>query len=177
VFGGGGFAVSADAAWFAACGTPLRDDERAVAASYLAVLGLPPVPVAGVAGWREAAVLAQRDDWSRDWWQAEEEERAALIRAASAATGESALLASLSRAMEATAGPIQEAASAALARTGIADEMLARVAAGAASQACHHHALAEAAGRGADHAFAIKYRLYRGGRWLLGVVGECCFVF
>ncbi len=98
-------------------------------------------------------------------------------RAASAAKGESALLASLSRAMEATAAPIQAAANAALARAGIADEMLARVAAGAASQACHHRALAEAAGRGSGHAFAIKYRLYRGGRWLLGVVGGRCFVF
>jgi hypothetical protein len=155
----------------------LRPEETATAASYLTALGLSPLPIAGVAGWREAAALAQRGDWSRDWWQAEEEERATLTRAASAAKGEDALLASLSRAMEATASPIQAAASAALARAGIADEMLARVAAGAASQACHHHALAEAAERGADHAFAIKYRLYRGGRWLLGVVGECCFVF
>jgi hypothetical protein len=169
--------VSSDAVWFESCGAPLRPEESATVASYLAALHLPSVPIAGVAGWREAAVLAQREDWSRDWWQAEEAERAALTRAASAATGESALLASLSRAMEATAAPIQEAASAALARAGIADEMLARVAAGAASQACHHHVLAEAAGRGADHAFVIKYRLYRGGRWLLGVVGGRCFVF
>jgi hypothetical protein len=170
-------AVSSDIGWFASCGAPLRPKEIATAASYLAALGLPPVPIAGVAGWREAAALAQREDWSRDWWQAEEAERTALTRAASAAKGESALLASLSRAMEETATPIQAAASAALARAGIADETLARVAAGAASQACHHHALAEAAGRGSDHAFAIKYRLYRGGRWLLGVVGGRCFVF
>jgi hypothetical protein len=169
--------VSSDVAWFAACGTSLRIEEIATTEAYLAALGLPRVPIAGVAGWREAAALAQREDWSRDWWQAEEEERAALNRAASAAKGESALLASLSRAMEATAAPIQAAANAALARAGIADEMLARVAAGAASQACHHHALAEAAGRGSGHAFAIKYRLYRGGRWLLGVVGGRCFVF
>jgi len=169
--------VSSDVAWFAACGTPLRDDERATAASYLAALGLPPAPIAGAATWREAVALTQREDWSRDWWQAEEIEQAALGRAAAAAKGETALLESLSRAMEETAAPIQEAADAALARAGIADAMLARVAAGAASQACHQHALAEAAGRGSGHAFAIKYRLYRGGRWLLGVVGECCFVF
>lgn len=169
--------MSGDVAWFAVCGTALRAEEIAAAEDYLAALGLPAVPVEGVAGWREAAALTQREDWSRDWWQEEEEERAALTRAASVAQGEAALLASLSRTMEATAAPIQEAASAALARAGIADEMLARVAAGAASQACHHHALAEAAGRGADHAFVIKYALYRGGRWLVGVVGERCFVF
>jgi hypothetical protein len=155
----------------------LRIEEIATTEAYLVALGLPPVAIAGVAGWREAAALAQREDWSRDWWQAEEEERAALTHAASAAKSESALLASLSRAMDATAAPIQAAASAALARAGIADEMLARVAAGAASQACHHQALAEAAGRSSEHAFAIKYRLYRGGRWLLGVVGGRCFVF
>ena len=174
---GGGSAVSRDVAWFASCGTTLRLDEIATTEAYLAALGLPRVPIGGVATWREAAALAQRDDWSRDWWQAEEIERAALGRAAAAAKGETALLNSLSRAMEATASPIQAAASAALGRAGIADEMLARVAAGAASQACHHYALAQEAGRGADHAFAHKYRLYRGGRWLLGVVGECCFVF
>jgi hypothetical protein len=169
--------VSGDAAWFASCGSALRDDESATTASYLAALRLPPLAVAGVGGWREAAALAQREDWSRAWWQEEETERAALTRAASAVNGETALLAALSRTMEETAATIQEAASAALARAGIADAMLARVAAGAASQACHHRALVEAAGAGADHAFALKYRLYRGGRWLLGVVGERCFVF
>ena len=169
--------MSDDVAWFASCGAPLRPDEIASAERYLAARGLPPVPIAGVAGWREAAALAQRADWSRDWWRAEESEQAALGRAAAAAKGETALLESLSRAMEETAAPIQEAADAALARAGIADAMLARVAAGAASQACHHYALAQEAGRGADHGFAHKYRLYRGGRWLLGVVGECCFVF
>jgi hypothetical protein len=79
--------------------------------------------------------------------------------------------------MDLTADAVQNAASTALARAGIADEMLSRVAAGAASQACHQRALANAAGRGADHGFAIKYQLYRGGRWLLGVVGGRCFVF
>jgi hypothetical protein len=174
---GGGLAVSIGPRWFAACGMQLRDDERAAAGSYFAALDLRPVPVEGVADWREAAATAQRADWSRDWWQAEERERIALYRAATASLGESALLARLGTAMDLTAAAIQEAASAALARAGIADEMLARVAAGAASQACHQRVLAEAAGRGADHGFMVKYQLYRGGRWLLGVVGGRCFVF
>jgi hypothetical protein len=169
--------VSNDAAWFASCGAPLRAEEIAAAEAYLAALGLPPAPVDCVADWGTASALAQREDWSRDWWQAEERERIALYRTAAALLGESALLAGLGTAMDLTADAIQGAAIAALARAGIADAMLARVAAGAASQACHQHALAEAAGRGADHGFAIKYRLYRGGRWLLGVVGGRCFVF
>jgi len=168
--------VSAGAGWFAACGAQLRDGEREAAASYLAALDLPAAPIDGVADWRAAAAIAQREDWSRDWWQAEETARTTLYRDAAVALGERTLLARLSAAMAATAEAIHDAAAAALARAGIADETLARVAAGAASQACHQQALAEAAGRGADHAFAVKYRLYRGGRWLLGVVGERCFV-
>jgi hypothetical protein len=78
--------------------------------------------------------------------------------------------------MAATGDAIQTAATAALARAGIADEMLSRVATGAASQACHQRALAGAAGRGADHAFILKHLLDRGGRWLLGVVDGRRFV-
>jgi hypothetical protein len=169
--------VSSDTTWFTSCGAALRSAEIAAAEAYLAALDLAQVEIAGIAGWREAAATTQRGDWSRDWWQAEERERSTLYRAAAAALGESALLARLGTAMDLTAAAIREVASAALARAGIADEMLARVAAGAASQACHQRILAEAAGRGADHGFVIKYELYRGGRWLLGVVGERCFVF
>jgi hypothetical protein len=169
--------VSSDVAWFASCGAALREDECRTASAYLAALGLPPAPILGIATWREAAATAQREDWSRAWWQAEEAERAALYGAAAGALGEAALLQRLSAAMAATASPIHAAATAALARAGIVDAALARVAAGAASQACHHEALADAAGRGPTHPFALKYQLYCGGRWLLGVVGERCFVF
>jgi hypothetical protein len=155
----------------------LRAPEIAAAEAYLAAFDLAPAPVESVADWHAASALAQRDDWSRDWWQVEETARTALYRDAAASLGETTLLARLSAAMAETADAIQQAATAALARAGIADEALSRVAAGAASQASHQSALAGAAGRGADHGFVIKYELYRGGRWLLGVVGERCFVF
>jgi len=38
-------------------------------------------------------------------------------------------------------------------------------------------ALALAAAAGADHLFAVKYRLFAAGRWPLGIVGDRCFVF
>jgi hypothetical protein len=170
-------AVSGSTYWFSACGTPLRPTELTAASAYLAALDLAPAPIESVTDWRAAGALAQRDDWSRDWWQAEETARRALYRDAAASLGETTLLAQLSAAMAETADAIQQAATAALVRAGIADETLSRVAAGAASQACHQFTLAEAAGRGADHGFVIKYELYRGGRWLLGVVGGRCFVF
>ena len=37
--------------------------------------------------------------------------------------------------------------------------------------------LAIAAQGGAEHPLALKYRLHAGGRWLLGVMGERCYLF
>ena len=59
----------------------------------------------------------------------------------------------------------------------LADPALARVAAGAAAQACHQAALALAVAAPPEHVFAVKYRLFAAGRWPLGIVGDRCFVF
>ena len=163
-------------AWFAAAGTPLAAGERAAIAAYLEGLRLGHLPIERAADWRAAAATAQRPDWQRGWWEAEEAERRRLRAAATAAHGEAPLLAALTAILERGAEPLQHAATAALARAGIADETLARVAAGAAAQAVDQAALARAAGGEDSHPFAVKYRLYRGGRWLLGVFAETCFV-
>jgi hypothetical protein len=68
-------------------------------------------------------------------------------------------------------------AALAAARQGIADPVLSRVAAGAAALACHQMGLVQAAGAREDHPLAAKYRLFAGGRWLLGVVGGRCYLF
>ena len=72
---------------------------------------------------------------------------------------------------------VMGAASAAAARAGIADQALARVAAGAATQAAYHAALVRAAGAGDAHPFALKYRLYAAGHWPLSVTGGKFWVF
>jgi hypothetical protein len=166
----------AQAPWFAACGEALTPVERQESERYLAGLGLDPAPIDGVRGWVEAAALAQRADWSRAWWEAEERAARALQQDAEKDLDETELVAVLSAVTDAAAALHGHAALAA-ARAGVADPALSRVAAGAAAMACHQMGLVLAAGLGEDHPLAIKYRLFAGGRWLLGVFGERCYLF
>lgn len=164
------------APWFAACGEPLTEAEHADAAAYLATLGIAGAEIAGVASWDRAAAILQQPDWSRAWWDGEAAAQQALKAEAERRHGRAALLAALSAVAEAAAS-LHGAAALAMSRAGLADPALARVASGAAAQACHQRALARAAGAGPEHLFAVKYRLFAAGRWPLGVVGDRCFVF
>ena len=132
--------------------------------------------VAGVATWADAAATAQRKDWDPAWWRAEETAAKALHRSASSLLGETPLLVSLS-AVTLEAAALHAAAALAVSRAGTDDPTLSRVAAGAAALACHQMGLAIAADAGADHPLAVKYRLFAGGRWLLGVMGDRCYLF
>jgi hypothetical protein len=167
----------AQGSWFAACGEPLGDSELEDARAWMAGLGLPVDAVEGVGTWREASALSRSAEWGRDWWEAEERERKNLYARAAARFGEERLLDALSAVARQATDTLHGAASIAAARVGVADPALSRVAAGAASQACHQAALALAAEAGPRHAFAAKHRLFAGGRWGLGVVGGRCFVF
>jgi hypothetical protein len=164
------------APWFMACGRPHTPEELAAAEGYLRGLRLGVMPVEGVAGWTQAAAIAQRADWSQEWWRAEEAAAKALHQSASQLLGETPLLVSLS-AVTLAAANIHGNASRALASAGLDDPTLARVASGAAALACHQMGLAIAAQGGAQHPLALKYRLYAGGRWLLGVMGDRCYLF
>jgi hypothetical protein len=165
------------ASWFAACGEPLTEGEIEDARLWLGALGLGRLAIEGVASWAEAGSLAQAPEWSRQWWEAEEKERARLHAEAAAAFGEPPLLGALSRVTDAATRVLHGAAAVAAARAGLADPMLTRVAAGAATQACYQAALALAAGADGHHPFAAKYRVFLAGRWPLGVVGDRGFVF
>ena len=133
------------------------------------------MPVEGVSTWPEAAATAQRQDWSREWWRAEEAAAKALHESAATLLGEAPLLASLSAITLAAA--LLGTAAQALGRAGADDPALGRVAAGAAALACHQRGLAIAADAGEGHPLAVKYRLFAGGRWLLGVMGNRCYLF
>lgn len=163
--------------WFAALGDPLTEAERSEVAAYLAALGLGGLRIAGVAAWDEARALTRAPDWDPRWWDAEERERRALLAAAGAVLHEHPLLSGLTWVAEAASDVVHGAAAVAAARAGIADAALIRVAAGAATQACYQAGLARAAGRSDEHPFAIKLRVFEGGRWMLGIVGGTCFVF
>jgi len=162
--------------WFSTCGTPPTRDERADTVRYVEGLGLPAVPVEGVADWGAAAATAQRADWSRQWWEAEDAAAKTLHRTAAARLGETPLLISLS-AVTLAAAALHAAAALVLARAGAEDPALSRVAAGAAALACHQRGLTIAADAADDHPLALKYRLFSGGRWLLGVMGDRCYLF
>lgn len=162
--------------WFSAVGTPLSAAALALAEAYVSALGLPACPVAAVAGWRAAAAIAQRPDWSRAWWQAESAREQALQRHGAARFGTEPMLAALTDVTEISAG-LRDRAAAALAQAGLSDETLAKVAAGAAAQACHQRALALLSDGDAGRAFAAKFKLFAAGHWPLGIVGGTCFVF
>lgn len=164
------------AAWFTACGEPLTPAEQADAEKYLTGLGLPVRPITGIATWAEAAATAQRPDWQPAWWRADEASARALHQAAAALLSETELLMALS-AVTLAAANLHGPAALAAARAGVADPALSRVAAGAAALACHQMGLVHAANAGEDHPLAIKYRLFAGGRWLLGVIGDRCYLF
>jgi hypothetical protein len=165
----------AGGAWFAACGTPLGAGERDDAARYAAALGFDAAPVTQAADWRQAAAVAQSAEWSRLWWEREAAEEAAVKARAAASLDAVCQLEGLSR-VALAAATLAGAAAMALARAGVADEALARVAAGAAAQACHQAALARAAGASDAHVFVVKFRLFASGRFPLGVVGGQFFV-
>ena len=162
--------------WFSAVGTALAPAVIAAAERYVTALGLAPGPVAPVPGWREAAAITQRPDWSRDWWQAESACEQALQRQGAARFGLQPLLTALTALAEVAAG-LQTCAAVALASAGLDDTALAKVAAGAAAQACHQRGLALLAGSEAGHAFTAKFELFAAGRWPLGIVGGTRFVF
>ncbi|MGE0152205.1 MAG: hypothetical protein AB7R90_06265 [Reyranellaceae bacterium] len=166
------------ASWFAAVGEELTGAERWDARAYLAGLGFADTAVSGVADWRSAAAIARSPDWSRAWWDREEEERAALLEGAARRMSETELMAGLSRVMELAAAVTHGAAAIAAARSGIADQALSRVAAGAGAQAAYQAALAALAHEGeTEHPFSIKFRLFEAGRWPLGIGGASFHLF
>jgi hypothetical protein len=163
--------------WFAAVGQDLSDEERRETRDYVDAIGFPDALIEPVADWRAAEAATRDAQWSRAWWDAEEGERARLLQQAGKTHGQHALLAALSRVTLEASDVVLGAASIAALRSFIADPALARVAAGAATQAAYQAGLALAADAGDAHPFAIKFRLFAAGRWPLGLVASRFFVF
>lgn len=162
--------------WFAAVGQELTADERREAEDYLRALGIT-AEVATVADWREAERVTRDSQWSRAWWDEEERLRAALLGTAKEIHDEHTLMTALSRVTLDASDVVLGAASIAASRSLVANPALARVAAGAATQAAYQAGLALAAGAGDMHPFAIKFRLFAAGRWPLGLVGTAFHIF
>lgn len=164
--------------WFGAVGDPLGAVERQDAADYAAALGFPQAMVATVADWDEAEAAARNPEWNTDWWEAEEQLRAALTAAALDMVGDQeTLMATLTTVTGTASEVVHAAAGRAAGRHDVADQALIRAAAGAATQASYQAALVLAAGAEADHAFAVKFRLFEAGRWPLGIIGMTLSLF
>ncbi|MDF3075004.1 MAG: hypothetical protein K0S54_2671 [Alphaproteobacteria bacterium] len=166
------------ASWFAAVGEELTTAERWDTRAYLAGLGFADTGVAAVPDWKQAAAVAKSPDWSRDWWDREESERTALLARAGTLMPEHELMAALSWVMELSASITHGAAAIAASRSGVADQALSRVAAGAAAQSAYQAALAAIGHDGeSEHPFSIKFRLFEAGRWPLGITGGSFHLF
>ena len=163
--------------WFGALGRPLTLAERMDAEAYVAALGFPDVAVAPVADWEEAESCVRNPGWNTDWWEAEEQLRAALLADALARAEEHDLMRALTMVTAAASDTVHGAAEAAAERDGVGDPALIRCAAGAATQAAYQAALVLAAGADDDHAFAAKFRLFAAGRWPLCIVGQTFSLF
>jgi len=167
-----------DTAWFARVGMPLDAHDRAGAQAYLRALGCDSqITVQAVCGWREAEAIARDRNFDPRPWQTEQAERERLLHEVSAALGASAALERLTALVELDSVVIHDAAMLAAESHADAHPALIGSASGAAAMAAHEHALAQLAGRGPQHVFMRKYRLFEAGRWPLAVVGASFYLF
>ena len=151
-------------AWFSAAGEPLTAGERAEL--HRAANGL---PTETVADWSAAKALLSGPTWELEAWRVDDGERQRLFTQAAGRHGREAVLAALSTVMAAAAAA-EGAAAIAVARAGLADPGLIKVASGAVAEALDRAALVVAADAG-PHRFSARHRLYLAGRWPLGVYG------
>jgi len=155
------------ARWFEATGLPFSDDERG------ALAALAP-RIARVGGWAQARAIAD-DTRANAAYDAAAREAAALRARAEAAGGTPAVLRALSAVVDRGLPVFFRCARTAIARAGLHDEELSRVAAGAAAEAVYRGALAAALGQPA-HPFIALEHAYAAGRWPLARIDETLYV-
>ena len=110
--------------------------------------------------------------------EAEEQLRAGLSATAVDLAGdEQAVLVALTHVTSKASEAVHGAAETAALRFGVDDDGLIRAAAGAATQAAYQAALVIAAAEDEEHPFALKFQLFRAGRWPLGIIGGTFSIF
>lgn len=164
------------ASWFAALGEPLTEGDRSDAVTYATALDFGSIEIGLARDWPDAERLLKAPDWTPAWWDREEALRQTLLAEAGALYPERPLWSSLTELTTETGDLVHGKAATAVARMGNAAPASIHVAAGAASQAVYHLALARLAGQPGS-AFESKFRLYAAGRWPLGLVGSRLVLF
>ena len=168
---------AASARFMARLGKPLSKAEQTLAERYLAALGFPNALIVPVADFEEAAEAAEALDLDPDAWEAAEQLRVGLTARAVDAMGEELLEAALKEVMGFVAPAVQDAVHDAAYAFDLEDEALLNTVAGAALRACHNAALVLLAGEEEDHALALEYALFEGGRWPVALTGQTFHLF
>lgn len=170
-----------DTPWFSRIGTPLSIEDTATATAYLSAAGFPGAAVAQVEGWDEAVLVAENPNWNSDWWETEEQLKAALIARSLDHVEETELANALNHLSAQCAGVAVDAISNAAIDAGFQpegdEESFLNAAAGWAVAASYQASLVLAAGAEGDHPFALKFRLFETGRLPFGVVGTTFSIF
>jgi hypothetical protein len=154
--------------WFTLVGLPFSDDERAA-------LELLAARVVRVGGWLEARRMAD-DPRGNAAYDADAAEVVALKAKALAIVGPDVLMEAMSAVVDRGLEVFMQAADRVARRAGIFDEELARVAAGAATEAVYRGALASALDD-PSHRFARTEALFASGRWPLARIDDTLYVF
>ena len=163
--------------WFAAVGQELTDGERDEAADYVRAIGFQRRDCPRRANGAPPRPRHATRNGAARGGTPKSAPAPTCSRAPATTHGAHALMTALSRVTLEASDVVLGAASIADARSAIADPALARVAAGAATQAAYQAGLALAAEAGDMHPFAIKFRLFAAGRWPLGLVGDTFQIF
>jgi hypothetical protein len=157
--------------WFAHVGEHPGPRTMDMAEHYADALGFPDARVALVTDWAEAAAAAETLDFDTAAWEMEEQLRAALTMDALDRLSEDALQVALTHVAATVHEPITTSVDEALAIWDERPDELRDLAVGSAIQACHQAALVLAAEAEEDHPFALRFRLFEGGRWPIGIAG------
>jgi hypothetical protein len=148
-----------------------------LAERYLSALGFPGARIVPVADFDEAAEAALSLDIDPAAWEASEQLRVGLTARAIEAMGEELLEAALTDVMAFVAPAVQDAVKDAAYGFDLEDEALINSAAGAALRACHNAALVLLGGEEEEHALALEYALFEGGRWPVALTGQTFHLF
>ena len=173
------FSLRADvraASWFAALGEPLTEGDHSDAAAYATALGFNALEIGQARDWPDAERLLKAPDWAPAWWDREETLRQQLLTEAKGRYPERALWSSITELTTEAGEVVHGKAATAAARMGNAAPASIHVAAGAASQAVYHLALARLTKQTASP-FESKFRLFAAGRWPLGVLESRLVLF
>ena len=170
--------VHAGQAFFDRVGQPLNETERAATASMIHdVAGWSSLTAKRVESWMELARIVQGQHADDAWADWEEGERQRLWALAAEQHTEHDLHRRLSAMNDALSPDAARAAAEAAQRDGITDAAIVSAAGAAALLAAHQASLVGLAGLAPEHYFRLKFELFRGGRWPLGVVDGVYRVF